>query len=327
MSRKYTEQELIEAAKTSTSYHSVLIKLNLNAVGGGSYSSIKRAIEEYKIDTSHFVGKRRTITKEELENACKKSESIAGVIRKLNLPTTSGSIANRVKRLIDDYKIDTAHFTGQGWLKNKKLPYRYPLEDYLTGKRRASSVNLKQRLIDDGIFKPMCDTCKNETWNGKTIPLELDHINGDHENNSLSNLRLLCPNCHAQTATYCGKNKFRCKNKVVQKSIASTATTETIETVEADIVESTSSKLCLDCKKVISNHSVRCKSCAAKLQPTKITWPSKEELEKLVWEKSRLQLAKELGVSDVAISKRCKKLGIAQPPPGYWAIQYAKNGL
>lgn len=44
-------------------------------------------------------------------------------------------------------------------------------------------------------------------WNGKEAPLELDHINGVRLDNSLKNLRILCPNCHAQTDTYCGKNK------------------------------------------------------------------------------------------------------------------------
>ena len=42
---------------------------------------------------------------------------------------------------------------------------------------------------------------------GQPAPLELDHIDGDHWNNELSNLRILCANCHAQTETYCGKNK------------------------------------------------------------------------------------------------------------------------
>jgi len=41
------------------------------------------------------------------------------------------------------------------------------------------------------------------------IPLELDHIDGNHQNNALDNLRLLCPNCHSLTPTFRGKNKRR----------------------------------------------------------------------------------------------------------------------
>ena len=54
---------------------------------------------------------------------------------------------------------------------------------------------------------PCCEGCKLPTWQGKPIPLELDHIDGNAENNQLPNLRLLCPNCHAQTPTYKGKNR------------------------------------------------------------------------------------------------------------------------
>lgn len=52
-----------------------------------------------------------------------------------------------------------------------------------------------------------CQICRNTIWNGQPISLELDHINGDSTNNELSNLRLVCPNCHAQTPTYKGKNR------------------------------------------------------------------------------------------------------------------------
>jgi len=51
-----------------------------------------------------------------------------------------------------------------------------------------------------------CVLCKNQEWQGKPIPLVMDHINGDPYDNSLKNLRLLCPNCDAQTPTYKGKN-------------------------------------------------------------------------------------------------------------------------
>ncbi len=52
-----------------------------------------------------------------------------------------------------------------------------------------------------------CWTCKETTWNELLIPIELDHIDGDSDNNAEENLRLLCPNCHAQTPTYKSKNK------------------------------------------------------------------------------------------------------------------------
>ena len=52
-----------------------------------------------------------------------------------------------------------------------------------------------------------CAVCKNDTWMGKPLDLELDHIDGNSTNNDLKNLRLICPNCHSQTHTYKNKNK------------------------------------------------------------------------------------------------------------------------
>lgn len=57
------------------------------------------------------------------------------------------------------------------------------------------------------------------------------------------------------------------------------------------------------------------------LHPKKIEWPSKEELEKLLWEKPTTSIAKDLGVSDKAVEKHVKKLGLAKPPRGYWSKQ------
>jgi hypothetical protein len=52
-----------------------------------------------------------------------------------------------------------------------------------------------------------CSVCNIDNWNGKDIKLEVDHIDGNHTNNSIKNLRLICPNCHSQTPTYKNKNK------------------------------------------------------------------------------------------------------------------------
>lgn len=54
----------------------------------------------------------------------------------------------------------------------------------------------------------VCEHCTNSgEWNGKPLTLQLDHIDGNSDNNELSNLRILCPNCHTQTDTWCGRNK------------------------------------------------------------------------------------------------------------------------
>jgi len=58
---------------------------------------------------------------------------------------------------------------------------------------------------------------------------------------------------------------------------------------------------------------------------TKIPWPDKETLAKLLWEKPATQIAAELGVSDTAVKKHCRQLGITKPPRGYWAKLAAKS--
>jgi 5-methylcytosine-specific restriction endonuclease McrA len=65
---------------------------------------------------------------------------------------------------------------------------------------------LKMRLFAAGLKAKKCEVCNREKWNGGPIPLELDHINGRREDNRLENLRIVCPNCHAQTDTYRGRN-------------------------------------------------------------------------------------------------------------------------
>ena len=52
-----------------------------------------------------------------------------------------------------------------------------------------------------------CSRCKIEDYNNEPIVLEVDHKDGNHTNNSIKNLRLLCPNCHSQTPTYKNRNK------------------------------------------------------------------------------------------------------------------------
>ena len=52
-----------------------------------------------------------------------------------------------------------------------------------------------------------CQRCKITDWNNEPITIQLEHIDGNSENNTKENLTLLCPNCHSQTTTYAAKNK------------------------------------------------------------------------------------------------------------------------
>jgi hypothetical protein len=133
------------------------------------------------------------------------SRSVAQVLQTLGLKAAGGNYAT-VRNKISSLGLDTTHFAGQAWSKGESFGPKRPLEDYLNNKFGISSHRLKTRLIKEGYFEYKCYSCNNSEWLGKPIALELEHINGKHSDNSLGNLTLLCPNCHALTDTYRGKN-------------------------------------------------------------------------------------------------------------------------
>ena len=69
------------------------------------------------------------------------------------------------------------------------------------------SYKLKNRLVSEGVKKNVCEICGQSSWMGKQLNLELHHMDGNRQNHKLSNIRLLCPNCHSQTDTFRAKNK------------------------------------------------------------------------------------------------------------------------
>lgn len=148
---------------------------------------------------------------EELFDAIKNSTSIRQALITLKLAPQGGSYET-IKRAIKKYNIDTSHFIGKGWSKGKTLSVRIDTEVYLSNQVKIQSFKLKNRLIKENILNKVCSNCNLTEWLGKPIPIELDHIDGNTLNNNLDNLRLLCPNCHAFTDTYRGKNKNKVSN-------------------------------------------------------------------------------------------------------------------
>ena len=155
----------------------------------------------------------RKYTKEWLEELCKESYSYAEVLKKAGRKQGGGAQAT-LKQKINEFNIDVSHFTGQKWtLKPSWEPQiglreKYSLEDIFKKNSFISQKVLRGYIERHNLLEYRCQNCGCDgSWMNGKIALELHHIDGDTTNNELSNLQYLCPNCHALTKNYRGKNK------------------------------------------------------------------------------------------------------------------------
>jgi transposase-like protein len=88
-------------------------------------------------------------------------------------------------------------------------PPAVPMEDLLVAGRRRSRTHVKTRLLSSGLKENRCDECGITDWRGRHLAMQLHHINGDGQDNRLTNIAFLCPNCHSQTPNYSGRNARR----------------------------------------------------------------------------------------------------------------------
>lgn len=167
---------------------------------GIHYSTVKGIIERGKPIDSYSP------TVEQIKDAVASSVSLREALNRLGVVAAGGNYET-LRKAVRSHSIDTSHMLGQKWRSGRTSGPKRPLHDYLSNKSPIPSHNLKKRLISEGVLQHKCSLCGITEWMGKPSPIELDHIDGNNKNNSLDNLRLLCPNCHAQTDTYRGKNK------------------------------------------------------------------------------------------------------------------------
>jgi hypothetical protein len=250
---------------------------------------------------------RHDWSRDRLATLVAESYSYAQVLKKLNIVPAGGNYATLDKH-IRSYGLNTEHFKGQGWNTDRTFPVnRVRLESKLRLGVPVNSTTLKCQLIKTGHFKAQCYKCRLVEWNGLPIPLELEHVNGDRFDNRLNNLTLLCPNCHAQTSTYRGKNIRVSGGTEYTESLKDSGLRAVRVQVPPDVRRYNT---CYDCPRSISLQSTRCKACELKIRKSKVEWPSNEWLiGQLNSGRSYLSLAKELGVSDNAIRKRLKSRG------------------
>lgn len=221
--------------------------------------------------------------KELLEKLVAESNSYAEILRKLG-KSNSGLATRLLKQKLDDCGISHHFIKDKGYKPGQSIP----LEEILVENRPYSSDKLKKRLIEEGLKENKCENpeCGITDWHGHQLKFHLHHINGNHNDNRLENLMILCPNCHSLTENYSGK-----KLKSEQK-------------------------YCPDCHRPIGKNSTYCNHCGPKHsnQPgakvAKEDRPSKEELLELIKTKSFCEIGRIYGVSDNSIRKWCKKEGL-----------------
>lgn len=136
-------------------------------------------------------------TKEKLEEIIKLSTTWADVCRKLNIKPATGAQTYITKRA-KLYNINHSHFLGKAHGRGKKSIHKKSAMHYINNNIPIKSDKLKKKLIEEKIKKYSCERCKKTKWCGEKIPLELDHKDSNHENNSMNNIWIICPNCHAQ---------------------------------------------------------------------------------------------------------------------------------
>ena len=145
-------------------------------------------------------------SRDTLRDAVASSYSLAELLRKLGRRDNSHQ-RNLLHQWLSEDGITHSHFLGQAHQRGKPAPTpTRRSKDLLVkhaGKHRTKAMLLRRALSEVGVPE-QCGECGiGPVWRGYPITLEIDHINGDWSDDRAENLRLLCPNCHAITSTWC----------------------------------------------------------------------------------------------------------------------------
>lgn len=263
-------------------------------------------------------------SKEIIESVIYECDSLTDVIRALGKRPTGG-LHNYLSKLVNEYGIDTSHFTFRKNGNQKSANNRRKPEDILVvienqKMGRVKSHLLTRALIESGIeYKCSNAGCGISEWRGEKITLDVDHIDGNPLDCRLHNLRFLCPNCHRQTPTFGNKKKNYSPNSYT----CACGTPKNRESKTCAICYAKRKQLaqitkyyCSNeaCGKELKTKATYCPSCYHESRrgiagKAKITWPPVDELVSALQESNYTQLSKQLGVTDNAIRKHLRNAG------------------
>lgn len=149
--------------------------------------------------------------KDYIQSIVASSRSFSETLRNLGLKI-HGSSYRKLHSVIAEFQIDVFHleeyknnytFLKENGLKNRK----FTIDELLIEHSPHTRNTIKRRLLVEQIIPYKCAACENDgMWAGKRLSLQLEHKNGINDDYRIENLEFLCPNCHSQTSTFCGKN-------------------------------------------------------------------------------------------------------------------------
>lgn len=232
----------------------------------------------------------RHITKTDLQAIVNSKSSISEVLEYFGYIPQRKDSRKLLNKLILELNIDLSIMHINQHNKFKKTIHERSNKknnalNYFKNEKFISGTFLFKKIKEFRLIPITCNGCGiGEIYNNKPIKLQIHHIDGNNKNNEINNLMLLCPNCHSQTTTFCGR-----KNKK-----------------EPNICK---------CGTVIKRYSKMCRKCTQEYQIANGRYSekfsvSKNELEELIKIKSMVEIGKLFSVTSKSIKKRCIKLGI-----------------
>ena len=140
------------------------------------------------------------IDKVTLQKLVNNSSNRKELLVKLKI-TPSGDNYKKLEKLLDEYQINIP----DTFIINK-VDKSHLSDEKIFVKNSLYKRSIRDKLLSENLKEYRCEKCNRTKWEEQPIPLEVHHINGDHNDNRLENLQLLCPNCHSKTPNFRNRN-------------------------------------------------------------------------------------------------------------------------
>lgn len=150
------------------------------------------------------------LSDEQFVELLKNSSTIAEVLFKLGYSVKGNSWGfAKIRQRMSDLNLDGSILKGRSPITKYNKLHKINASDILKSNCKHNRNVLRRYVIKNQLIPYKCAICGCTEWQGRTLSLELDHINGINNDNRIENLRFLCPNCHSQTSTYGSRNQQR----------------------------------------------------------------------------------------------------------------------